>query len=93
MKPHYCIRNGRLVRAQSPLHDYIADPARRAALAAALHSHLQYLWQMATGWRGARASARMAMAIETATAGEVPKEALRPDIWPPADENHPQEAA
>lgn len=69
MKPHYRFRDGRLMPV-SPLRDYIADSARRDALAAALHSHSQYLWQMATGWRGKRPSAR---------------EALRPDLWPPAD--------
>ena len=69
------------------LKTYLTDPTRRDALAAALGTSKQYLWQLAEGWRGRKGSAEMAKRIQTATNGEVPAYELRPDIWePPATE-------
>jgi DNA-binding transcriptional regulator YdaS (Cro superfamily) len=70
------------------LKTYIADPDRRAALAEKLKTSPQYLYQVASNWRGRKASPALAQDIERVT-GElgpepVPKESLRPDIWPPA---------
>lgn len=65
------------------LSTYISDPARRAALAAAIPTSPQYLWQIANAWRGKRPSLLMAKAIERATSGVVTRSDLRPDIWPP----------
>lgn len=72
------------------LSEFIADLARRRTLAAALRRSPDYLWQVATGWRGRRASPELALAIERESAllGEdlvVPKESLRPDLWPTTD--------
>jgi DNA-binding transcriptional regulator YdaS (Cro superfamily) len=64
------------------LTDYIADMARREALADALDSSPDYLWQIATNWRGRKASPALAQRIEAATDGAVSKSTLRPDIWP-----------
>lgn len=64
------------------LSEYIADTARRAQLARDVMTSTQYLYQLATSWRGKRASPRMAQAIERATAGAVSRSDLRPDIWP-----------
>lgn len=43
---------------------YISDMSRRAALAAACGTSPEYLWQIATGWRGKRPSPKLASAIE-----------------------------
>lgn len=67
------------------LATYISDKARRDALAKAIPTAPQYLWQMATHWRGKRPSPLMARAIERATQGAVTLSELRPDVWPPAD--------
>jgi DNA-binding transcriptional regulator YdaS (Cro superfamily) len=40
-----------------------------------------YLWQVANGWRGRRASMALAKAIETATQGAVTCRDLRPDVF------------
>lgn len=65
------------------LNTYIADIARRRALAEALGRNPVYLWQIATGRR--RASTDLAQAIERATANlgpeTVTKASLRPDVW------------
>lgn len=65
---------------------FISDRDRKSALAAALGASEGYLWQIATGWRGKRASWELAQRIEAATAeigpAFVPKSSLRPDIWP-----------
>ncbi|MFC6351257.1 hypothetical protein H7691_06605 [Stenotrophomonas sp. CW117] len=50
------------------LTTYISDMARRKALADACGTDPNYLWQIATGWRGKRASPAMAEKIERATA-------------------------
>lgn len=63
------------------LQTYIADPARKAALALACGTTPQYLWQIATGWRGKRAGHELAKRIEQATNGEVTRHDLRPDIF------------
>ncbi len=79
------------------LATFISDPDRKAKLAAATRSSQAYLWQVATGWRGKRASPELALAIERETAliGPdliVPKEALRPDLWPPAESTEAEAA-
>lgn len=86
----YCIAiSEALLSCAMDLTTYIADMGRRAALAQSLGSTPQYLWQIATGWRGKRASPELARKIAQATAElgpePVPLESLRPDIWPPAD--------
>lgn len=43
---------------------YISDVPRREALAKACDSDPNYLWQIATGWRGRRASPKLAERIE-----------------------------
>lgn len=63
------------------LKTYIADPKRKASLAIATGADPQWLWQIATRWKGKRASAELAVAIETATTGDVPRNELRPDIF------------
>lgn len=65
------------------LKTYLTDPARRDALAAALGTSKQYLWQLAEGWRGRKGSAEMAKRIAAATNGDVPAYELRPDLWEP----------
>jgi DNA-binding transcriptional regulator YdaS (Cro superfamily) len=64
---------------------YIDDIPRRESLARKLRKNPLYLYQVATGWRGKRASPELAMAIEAATAKlgpeTVTKESLRPDLW------------
>jgi DNA-binding transcriptional regulator YdaS (Cro superfamily) len=58
---------------------YIADTARRRALATAVNSSPDYLWQVATGRR--KASTDLAKAIDIATGGEVSRASLRSDVW------------
>ena len=66
------------------LSDYFAeDRARRRQLAQRLGTSADYLWQLATGWNGRKASPELARRIETATDGRVSCSDLRPDIWPP----------
>lgn len=64
---------------------YISDIPRRETLAQAVDRNPLYLWQIATGWRGKRASPKLAQSIESATSKlgpeTVPKELLRPDLW------------
>lgn len=69
------------------LIDYIRDRERRNQLIDALGTSYDYLWQIATGWRGRRASPDMAIRINRHTGGIVTKESLRPDIWPPASKS------
>jgi hypothetical protein len=64
-----------------PLSQYIADSARRTELAAAMGASPDYLWQVASGWKGRRASPAFAERVEEKTNGVVPKEWV---IWPPA---------
>lgn len=47
---------------------YISDMTRRVALADACGTSPEYLWQIATSWRGKRPSARLACAIERESA-------------------------
>ena len=63
------------------LIDYISDPERKRALATAVGCSEGYLWQMASGWRGKRPSAELAAKIEQATAGQITRAALRPDLF------------
>lgn len=63
------------------LKTYIDDPDRKAALVNATGANPQWLWQIATGWRNKRPSPELAVKIETATGGEVPRHLLRPDIF------------
>lgn len=76
------------------LQTFIADKDRRAALAEACGTSGDWLYQIATGWNGRRASTDMAKAIERESERigpeRVPKESLRPDVWPLSDQ---QEAA
>jgi len=66
---------------------YISDIPRREKLAASVKRNPLYLWQIATGWRGKRASPALAQSIESETTRlgpeSVPKETLRPDLWKP----------
>lgn len=66
------------------LLDYIEDKDRRAKLAAATGKNAGYLWQVAAGWRGKKASPLLAVAIERATDGVVTRQELRPDIFGPS---------
>ena len=63
------------------LTEYISDAERKRALAAAVGCSEGYLWQMASNWRGKRPSAELAAKIEQATAGEVTRPELRPDLF------------
>lgn len=63
----------------SPLHDYIADMAKRSALAEAVGKNPNYLWQIGTGRR--TASPKLAQAIHDFTKGKVPRASMRPDLW------------
>lgn len=64
--------------------EYISDMDRRRQLAAAVKRSPDYLWQVATGRRSA--SAKLAKAIDEATDGQVPKHALRSDVFDPPKE-------
>jgi DNA-binding transcriptional regulator YdaS (Cro superfamily) len=64
------------------LKSYLSsEPGARKSLADAVGSSPDYLWQIATGWKGRRASPAFAAKIEEATAGRVTRAELRPDIW------------
>lgn len=64
------------------LLEFIKDTSRRASLAAACGASPDYLWQVATGWEGRKASPKLARKIHEATHGLIPLHTLRPDIWP-----------
>ena len=71
------------------LIDYLPDgPSARmrqlSVIAEAVDSSAQYLNLVALNHK--RVSPKLAIAIERATNGEVTKESLRPDIWPPPSE-------
>lgn len=66
------------------LIELISDMKRRNELAAELGKSPDYLWQVATGWNGKRASPELAKDIERVTRGKVKKASLRPDLWSPA---------
>lgn len=59
---------------------FISDMDRRRQLAEACGTSPDYLWQVATNWKGRRASPRLAERIETETARlgpeAVPKESV-----------------
>lgn len=65
---------------------FISDPDRKAALAERTKSSQAYLWQIATAWRGKRASPELAQAIERESEAIGPevvsKSSMRPDLWP-----------
>lgn len=73
------------------LSTYIADSDRRRQLVADTGKSAGYLWQVATGWRGKRASAELAILIESKTAGLVHRGSLRRDLFgaPPEVETQP----
>ena len=64
------------------LKTYISDSSRKQALAAALNTSIEYLWQLSVAWRGKKPSPALARRIRDATAGEVSLHELRPDVWP-----------
>ncbi|GAB3305729.1 hypothetical protein [Luteimonas notoginsengisoli] len=68
---------------------FIEDPGRHQRLAEEVGTTKAWLWQIATGWRGKRASTDLAMKIESASRGigpeAVSRSVLRPDIWPAGD--------
>lgn len=68
------------------LTDYIADKDRLVQLAADTGANPQWLYQVAAEWRNKRASHELARRIEQATDGAVSRTDLRPDIWPPEDQ-------
>lgn len=64
---------------------YIADMSRRVALAKACDTSPEYLWQIATQWRGKRPSPQLAALIERQTELLGPeKVAKEPMIFGPA---------
>lgn len=63
------------------LKTFIAESGARKTLADALGTSPDYLWQIATGWQGRKASPKLALAIEEATGGKVTRAELRPDLW------------
>jgi len=73
------------------LADYIENMDRRKALAAAVGSDPDYIWQIATGRR--KASFKLAQRIHDETSGEVSKHILRPDIFGEAPKRRQARAA
>lgn len=71
------------------LSDYISDMGQRRLLADEVGTVPDYLWQIASGWRGKRPSRVMALAIERATNGAVTRYDLRPDIFGEAPDGAP----
>jgi DNA-binding transcriptional regulator YdaS (Cro superfamily) len=65
----------------TPLFSLIDDVEYRNRLARQLRCSPDYLWQIATAWRGKRASPELAKRIESATGGKVTRADLRPDLW------------
>jgi len=64
---------------------FISDPERKRRLAVLTGSSEGYLWQVATGWRGKKASPELAKLIARTTLEigpeQVPLELIRPDLW------------
>lgn len=60
---------------------YISDMGQRKTLAEKCGTSPEYLWQVATGWRDRKPSTDLAKKIEEATAGEVTRQELRPDVF------------
>jgi len=75
------------------LATYIADSSRRSELVAALGCNDDYLWQVATGWRGRKAGPKLAKRIEHATSGAVTRREVRPDLYDDATQPAKGEAA
>ena len=73
------VTSNTLVSAGMDLLTYVSDMSRRDSLAKAVGKNPAYLWQVATSRR--RASPELAIAIQEATGGEVPKHELRADLW------------
>lgn len=69
------------------LQSFIADTDRRASLAAACGTSVDYLWQVATGWKGRKPSPRLAKLINEKTHGLISLESLRPDVWGEQNKN------
>jgi DNA-binding transcriptional regulator YdaS (Cro superfamily) len=67
------------------------ESGARKALADALGTSPDYLWQIATNWNGRQASPKLAARIEEATNGAVTRADLRPDLW--SDEPKPRREA
>jgi DNA-binding transcriptional regulator YdaS (Cro superfamily) len=63
------------------LSTYIADIQGRQRLADQCGTTAGYLWQVASAWRGRKASVELAKKIEAATDGAVTRYDLRPDIF------------
>jgi hypothetical protein len=65
---------------------FISDMPRRLALAEATGTSPDYLNQLARRWRGRRPRPEFARLIEQESERigpeKVPKETLRPDLWP-----------
>jgi DNA-binding transcriptional regulator YdaS (Cro superfamily) len=63
---------------------YINDTSRRQRLADELGKSPDYLWQIATGWKGRKSSPDLAMDIEDATRRlgpeTVPVQSMLPDL-------------
>ena len=59
---------------------YISDMPRRVALAEACGTNPQYLWQVATGWRGKRASPALAELIDKHSARLGPERVSKESI-------------
>lgn len=65
---------------------YISDTRRRAALASACGTSPDYLWQIATRWKGRRGSPELAEKIEQATSRLGPETVTKESVifGPPA---------
>ena len=66
------------------LHEYLT-PIKVFQLAKQINASPAYVRQLSSGFR--QPSFKMAMAIEKATNGLVTKEELRPDIYPPKQQD------
>lgn len=66
---------------------FISDMTRRKLLADALNKSPDYLWQIGKGWNKRKASPKLAIEIEQATAAigpeTVSRQELRPDVFGP----------
>ena len=63
------------------LQTFFQQTGKRQELADRLSVSPNYLWQIATGYRGRKASPRLARRINEETLGVVTLESLRPDVW------------
>lgn len=63
------------------LSTYIKDSGVRQRLADECGTSPAYLWQIAKGWRGRKASVDLAKKIVAASGGVVTLRDLRPDIY------------